>query len=219
MTETTRDFSIKSGERQFATNLEGIRADHRNRYAYGLKHISTPGFGLDLFCGNGYGSWMAFQQGHKVLAIDGSEEAIAVANQSYNGDGVFFSHKLWPFGLPKKQFDFCFCLESVEHVDDGQALVQAVSDSLRPGGVLILSTPNEELMPFVQKQHKFHTRHYTLAETFALIEDGGLELLDWGGQTVYTIHEDGTHKLTNPDAQIERKVPGQFTTVVATLST
>jgi 2-polyprenyl-3-methyl-5-hydroxy-6-metoxy-1,4-benzoquinol methylase len=100
-----------------------------------------------VFCGNGYGSYMAARAGHSLLAIDASPEAVSVANAHYQEPGLFFCQKEWPFALPRACFDFCFCLESVEHVVDGSALVAAVVDSLRPGGLLILSTPNENLMP------------------------------------------------------------------------
>lgn len=210
-----RDFSLKSGERQFATTLQDIRGDHVNRYAFGLKHVGKKGFGLDAFCGNGYGSYMAAQEGHHMLALDASIEAIAVANQHFADDTVYFSHKLWPFGLPEETFNFCFCLESIEHVANGGAFLTAIYKALKPGGILILSTPNQDLMPFVPKQHKFHIRHYTEKESFDLLKQRRMEVVTWGGQDVYRICKSGTHELKYPDAEVKPETAGQFLIMVA----
>ncbi len=209
------DFSLKSGERQFAATLQGIRGDHVNRYAFGLKHLGTAGFGLDAFCGNGYGSYMAAQKGHHMLAMDASAEALAVANESYATDAVYFTQKLWPFDLPAETFDFCFCLESIEHVDNGGAFLNVIYKALKPGGILILSTPNQDLLPFVPKQHKFHTRHYTKKESFDLLKQRKMEVIAWGGQDVYNIGKDGTHTLKETDAEVMPQTAGQFLIMAA----
>lgn len=212
---TTHDFSLKSGERQFAATLTDIRGDHVNRYAFGLKHLETAGFGLDVFCGNGYGSYMAAQEGHHMLAMDASAEALAVANENYAADTVYFARKLWPFDLPAETFDFCFCLESIEHVQNGGAFLNAIYKALKPGGILILSTPNQDLMPFVPEQHKFHIRHYTEKESFDLLKQRKMEVITWGGQDVYDIHKNGTHTLKDPDARVIPETAGQFLIMIA----
>lgn len=219
--EASHDFSLKSGERQFATVLSKIRGDHVNRYTFGLKHLRAAGFdekkgyGLDAFCGNGYGSYLAAQDGHHMLGIDASEEALRVANQSYATSAVYFAQKEWPFELPEEAFDFCFCLESIEHVANGGALLDVLYKALKPGGVLVMSTPNQDMMPFVPKQHKFHARHYTQKESFDLLKQRKMELTAWGGQNVYDISEDGTHTLKDPDADVVQGVVGQFIIMVA----
>lgn len=213
MTPSSHDFSLNSGERQVAHSLAGIRGDHKNRYSFGLSHLTRPGFGMDLFCGNGYGAFMIAQAGHTVLGIDASNPAIAMAQDCYQDPNIIFAHKEWPFHLPPKAFDFIFCLESVEHVQDGQGFVTQMARALKPWGWLILTTPNETRMPFNPKQHKFHTRHYTKAETFALVETAGLTIKGWGGQTVYTITEDGTHQLLYPNSAVVSQAEGQFTIV------
>jgi 2-polyprenyl-3-methyl-5-hydroxy-6-metoxy-1,4-benzoquinol methylase len=207
---SSKDYSLKSGERQFASDLAGVRGDHRNRYLFGLDFLPEPGFGIDLFCGVGYGCHMASLRGHRMLGVDASAEAIDVANASYAGTGNSFRCDTWPFELPEAQFDFAFCLESVEHVSDGLAFVAAVVRALRPGGILVLSTPNQDLMPFNPIQHRFHTRHFTRDETFTLFAATGCSVLGWGGQTVYDIDAKGTHRIITADAPVIPGVEGQF---------
>ena len=138
-----------------------------------------------------------------------------VANENYATDKVYFSYKRWPFDLPAHTFDFCFCLESIEHVQNGAAFLDILYKALKPGGVLILSTPNQDLMPIVPKQHKFHVRHYTEKESFDLLKQRKMEIVAWGGQDVYHIHNDRTHELLHPDAEVTPEVPGQFMIMVA----
>lgn len=207
---TGRDFSLRSGERQFATALDEIRGDHVARYAFGLEHLPPGGFGLDVFCGNGYGSHMIASRGHHVLAMDASAGALTLARAHYETDRTYFVDRRWPFELPEQVFDFCFCLESIEHVVDGGAFLTALHTALKPGALLVLSTPNQDLMPFLPAHHKFHVRHYSQKDTFNLFRQRRMEIIAWGGQTVYDIHPDGTHVLSHPDAPVTPEVAGQF---------
>jgi 2-polyprenyl-3-methyl-5-hydroxy-6-metoxy-1,4-benzoquinol methylase len=210
-----KDFALMSGERQFADRLENIREDHLSRYRFGLEHLgSSPGMGLDLFCGNGYGSYMIARQGHQVLGIDGSDEAISLANRAYGIDGTYFARKLWPFILPEVQFDFCFCLESIEHLENSAVFMDRVYNALKPGGILVLSTPNEDLMPFDPAQHKFHKRHYTCKQTLDLFRQRRMELVEWGGQMVYDLEAEGGQKLLEGDARVTVRTEGQFTIAI-----
>lgn len=210
MKPNIHDFSLESGERQVSTTLEGIRADHRNRYAFGLESIPGKGYGLDIFCGNGYGAHQISMAGHNVLAIDGSREAIELAQQHYETPNILFCHKLWPVRLPETAFDFAFCLESIEHLEDSEAFLRDILKALKPGGIIVLSTPNEDMMPFVPTQHKFHFRHFTKEQIFNLLQSHRLEILKRGGQTVYNITQEGKQTTLLSDAPVVEQTPGQF---------
>ena len=74
-----------TGERQVSNTLSGIAHDHKDRYAFAAKYLSDH-FGsikvIDAACGIGYGSFIMATYGHKIMAFDISEEAIAFAEQS-----------------------------------------------------------------------------------------------------------------------------------------
>lgn len=55
------------------------------------------------------------------------------------------------------RFDIIVCVEFLEHIKDTENLIKNLYDYLRPGGVLILTTPNGE---FVQNTNPEHVRHY-----------------------------------------------------------
>lgn len=211
------DLSLLSGERQIATEFSAIRADHRYRYEWADARIPDGGFGLDAFCGNGYGTWL-LSQSRIVLGIDGSAEAIRLAEVHYRTPGAFFATQYYPFDLPVQAFDFVVSLESVEHVAEGDAFFKRLADSLKPGGHMIFSTPCEDRLPLAMTGNHFHFKHYGLAETLALAELYGLRLKEWAGQNTYNLLPDGRQGplLTEPDMALmtgQAGQAGQFTVV------
>ncbi|WP_053252937.1 class I SAM-dependent methyltransferase [Ensifer adhaerens] len=205
------DLSFHSGERQIAGRYEDIRADHRFRYEWADRLIPPSGFGLDAFCGNGYGAWLLATQ-RQVLALDGSKEAVAFATEHFSGPRVHFAHSYWPFELPREAFDFIVSLESVEHVQDGATFFAALSSALKPGGTLIYSTPNEDLLPLTATGNHFHHRHYTIDEAKNLAVAEGLETIAFAGQNTYNMTQEGKQGslLTEAEMALQDGVAGQF---------
>lgn len=195
----TKDFSYDSGERQTATRFEEIRADHATRYLLAVAVLKAhftkavePLRGLDLFCGNGYGTWLASKElNAHVLGIDGSAGAVAVANEHFSTARTIFTAKCFPFDLPAGAYDFITCFESIEHVTAPDALFAALARALKPGGVLFVSTPNEAVMPLALNAAWFrhHVRHFREQELVALArrQAGGLNYVGQFGQKVYRL--------------------------------
>lgn len=182
-----------SGERQTALRYEEIRADHRARYEFAAEALVSVGTGaaaegIDLFCGNGYGTQhLAERTGARLVGIDGCEEAIDVARERYAGTHIDYEALHFPFALPSARFDFATCFESIEHVDDAPKLLAMIAGSLRPGGLLFLSTPNEAALPLRENAafFGFHHRHFEREELLELAAEHGLALRLELGQDVY----------------------------------
>jgi len=207
------DFSLHSGERQVANRYQDIRADHRYRYDWVDAKLPRNGFGLDIFCGNGYGAWK-LSQTRSIWGIDGSSDAIHMADQDYRTPRNFFSQALYPFDLPKETFDFVVSLESIEHIQNGSDFFSTLIKSLRPGGFLFFSTPCNEKLPYAQfsDAFHFHHKHYSFEETKQLAQSGGLELITWAGQDVYSFPPDSRPVPLNEETsmQLKEKEIGQF---------
>ena len=197
-TAAGRDFSLLSGERQVAPRLSGIRADHRARYAAAAAwlrdhlekaHLRT---GLDLFCGNGYGSRMvADLAGPRMVGIDGSAEAALFATVYYGSPRVVFGRAVFPFSLRPGLFDFAVCFESIEHIADPAELLRQMAIATG-NGPIALSSPLDSGMPFAANRQRFihHIRHFTEAEIRELLAAAGwTKIAVRLGQTVY--HREG----------------------------
>lgn len=178
------DLSLHSGERQTATCYDQIRADHRARYEWADARLHPSGFGVDVFCGAGYGANLLASNGRLVLAIDGSRDAIAHAYEHFPNRRAIYAVRYWPFTLPRAS-DFVVCLESIEHVADGAAFFAALVGALKPGGEIVFSVPNADLLD--ASVFSFHHRHFSLSQAQALAGSHGLTLLDWAGQDVYRV--------------------------------
>ena len=184
-----RSFALHSGERQTSATYEGTRIDHRNRYEWAEKLLPDRGCGLDIFCGNGYGTWKLAET-RSVIAYDASQEAIDFAKVHFQRGGAVFLHGLYPFDIPEGCFDFVVSLESIEHIEDAATFFKALAASLKPGGRFVFSVPCEDLLPLKITGNAFHFKHYTLAEIEQMMEENDLKVIDWAGQDTYKIKND-----------------------------
>ncbi len=189
----TRDFSLQSGERQTSANLAGIRVDHRCRYEFAASWVrdniagAASKTGVDLFSGNGYGSAiMAHGAGCRMIGVDGSADAVALAEQAYGTHRVLFKNAYFPFGLLANKFDFAVCYESIEHVAEPDKFLAVVDAATQ--GPIFLSFPLEDTLPFAVNADlfKYHTQHFTVADMEnRLMTLCGRRITQAYGQVVY----------------------------------
>lgn len=65
-------------------------------------------------------------------------------------------------------FDAVLLIEVIEHIGPDREAIKEIQRVLRPGGVLVLTTPNGDTLP---RPAKYHVRHYTPAKLRKLIGD------------------------------------------------
>jgi 2-polyprenyl-3-methyl-5-hydroxy-6-metoxy-1,4-benzoquinol methylase len=100
---------------------------------------------LDVGCGSGVFADAMARRGASVVGVDGNPQAVAYAQRTFARPGLSFYRGLVDdLELPLAGFDKAICLEVIEHVHLEQAytLLAAVHKLLRPGGELLLTTPN-----------------------------------------------------------------------------
>lgn len=195
---STKDFSLHSGERQVAGCVEQIRIDHRLRYQMAARWIrkkygseTRHKTGLDLFSGNGYGSSiLAERTGAKMFGIDGSDEAVDLAERAYGTHRIVFGQAIHPFEIRFTGFDFIVSLESIEHVEYPEKLLQQMAQA--SDGPFIISFPDEAGLPFATFGERFehHIKHYARDEMLALLACvGRTRITAEYGQNVYRIEK------------------------------
>lgn len=98
---------------------------------------------LDVGCGAGLLSEPLARLGAAVVGLDAAPENIAVAQAHADGQGLAIDYRAQPVEtLVGERFDLVCCMEVIEHVADPAGFVAALSRTLAPGGLLVLSTPN-----------------------------------------------------------------------------
>lgn len=144
------------------------RADfHLDRYVFAAEYCRDCRV-ADVACGTGYGSQHLRVNGGatQVIGIDLCPEAIAYARDQHHGSGIEFRSAAGEqTGLPPACVDVVVSFETIEHVEDDQALLREFARILVPGGQLICSTPN--LWPLAIAPH--HIREYDRASFLAAL--------------------------------------------------
>lgn len=173
-----------SGERQVGTTLDEIRKDHLNRYIFASKYITKANAMVtDAACGVGYGSYVLAQNPNTkiVQSLDISNDALTHAKQYFNDKKIEFSIKNLEDesldDLPKA--DYFISFETIEHLPTPEKYIAKIANALKDDGVFIGSTPNETIMPFIQQNFLFHTRHFTVEQLDEILKKNGFKTIEY----------------------------------------
>ena len=96
---------------------------------------------MDVGCGSGSFVALAAQMGWQAEGLEFDPAAVTTARAAGLNvtEGGYERLCEWP-----QAFDALLCSHVIEHVHDPQAMVKAMHAALRPGGTLLLSTPNAQ---------------------------------------------------------------------------
>ena len=98
---------------------------------------------LDVGCGAGLVCEPLARLGADVTGVDASAENIGVASAHAEGVGLDIRYMAGELAsLDLGQFDLVASFEVVEHVADKRVFLDQLAASLKPDGLLIMSTPN-----------------------------------------------------------------------------
>jgi 2-polyprenyl-3-methyl-5-hydroxy-6-metoxy-1,4-benzoquinol methylase len=149
----------------------------RPTYDFLARWFPPSGDLLDLGCGGGGLLAVARERGLAAVGIDADQDNVAYARarglDAHQGD------VLAPDLLPGRAFDVVAIVHLIEHFDEGraQALVDRSAARLRPGGRLLVVTPNL-LDPRVAREtfalDPTHVRGYSAADLSDLLGRAGL---------------------------------------------
>lgn len=141
---------------------------------------------LELGCADGsFLSYIKEKTNSKVFGLDVSSHAIKKAREKSLNVQVHNLEKVLPFQT--NRFDLVICLEVIEHLYDTDFLLSQIHRVLKPGGFLVLSTPNLASLPnrfrlLLNKYPKYleysrdgagHIHLYTLPVLLSQIQKNG----------------------------------------------
>jgi SAM-dependent methyltransferase len=125
---------------------------------------------VDLACGEGYGSAVLGRTAASVVGVDANPEAFAHAQAKYTSATVRFERNM--IELWTGDVDCVVFLQTIEHVQDPDAVLEHVRELIGPRGVAYVSTPNVlTLAPDGEKSgNPWHVKEYRADEFRELCE-------------------------------------------------
>jgi len=103
-------------------------------------------------------------------------------------------------GFANDEFDVAFCSEVLEHIANPQEVVKEIFRILRPGGILILSTPNSAFWIYrlasifgitvSEIQHPKHLIFFSRRSLRQLVIKSGFQAIKMTGRNIYCILPD-----------------------------
>jgi len=155
--------------------LNVLRHEARRRWgrAAGLSAIDM---------GGGCGGWLQYLQAREPalfsqLALgDSSRQALALAAPVVGGFAARYQMDLLDLAW-SDAWDVVFLLDVLEHIPDQRAALRQIRHSLRPGGLLFVTTPALQTFWTYNDELVHHQRRYAAQDFQALAAETGLKLV------------------------------------------
>jgi 2-polyprenyl-3-methyl-5-hydroxy-6-metoxy-1,4-benzoquinol methylase len=228
-----------SGDYQHVALTEGPaiqQAWHRTRVELlDWFHAPQPGEHLlDVGCGSGIMADRLAQLGAQVLGIDANPAAVDYARTTFGrAELEFRAGYLDQLELAPASFDGATCFEVIEHVfpDQVRKLMDDLFALIRPGGSLLITTPNyrglwpliewltDRVGPTTTMAGDQHVTHFHRRMLRAFLEQAGFEVVKV--RTFCTFGPfltPASRRLSDGCGQLERRVDLPFGNLLAALA-
>ena len=135
---------------------------NRCLYAYKAASELVKGNIIELGSGEGYGIQMLAPLADRYMAVDKFDTDIS------GHANVEFRKQLLPSlaGIADNTFDFALTFQVIEHIQDDKTFIKEIHRVLKPGGIMMLTTPNR---PMSLTRNPWHIREYTGDELAAIV--------------------------------------------------
>jgi SAM-dependent methyltransferase len=158
-----------TGER-YTSDVSGpIRHQHHHRYLFAARFCADRDV-LDVACGEGYGSALLGAVARRVRGVDLDPETVTFAERNYATPNVSFRQGDAARLEEREAFDVVISFETIEHLVEHDAFIDGVCRALRPGGLLIISSPDKTIYTDADEyKNEFHQHELDRAEYKDLI--------------------------------------------------
>ncbi|WP_421740921.1 class I SAM-dependent methyltransferase [Cellulomonas sp.] len=141
-------------------------SEHVNRYLAAVEVVRGKRV-LDIASGSGYGSQLLAGSAASVIGVDVSSDAVAYASSEHGRDNLEFRvGNAEQIPLEDDSVDVVVTFETIEHVEDYRQFVAEIDRVLAPGGIALISTPND--LEFIEGNH-FHLHEFVYDELLELV--------------------------------------------------
>lgn len=187
---------VFSGERMVPERVDhGNLVYHLRRYEF-VRQFAGGKRVLDAGCGIGYGSEMLASVAESMVAVDYCADAVLYARQHHGRPNLrYMAADVTALCFPDSSFDVVVSLEVFEHIPDGEAYLRETHRVLKPGGVFIMSTPNQPVdqlhMKAIGVEYEYHVNLASLGRLKGLLRCMYREVEIYGlrrrGNPLYTL--------------------------------
>lgn len=167
---------IQTAERVSQTDASDNYVYRRSLLAYHYAANAVSGDVLEIGTGSGYGVKLISPKAKRFITVDKNDPPIdlsAYPNVEFN------RIKVPPLeGVDTNSFDYVLMFQVIEHIRHDFKMLKEIHRVLKPGGKLIISTPNKKMS---LTRNPWHVREYTLDEFknfigsfFTVVSAGGV---------------------------------------------
>jgi len=175
-----------TGER-YVPQIRGIIAlEHLHRYAFASEHVKDKVV-LDIACGEGYGSEILSRYAENVYGFDIDSKTIKHASKKYVKQNLHFQvASCTKIPLPDSSVDVVVSFETIEHVDEQELMLFEMKRIMRPGGILIISSPDKhEYSEIMCRMNPFHVKELTISEFSKVLSSFFNNIALFGQRVIY----------------------------------
>lgn len=164
----TRRVLPNDGERMVPAYHQGrlFYGEHIIRYKSAQELVRGKTV-LDIACGSGYGTKMLAATAKKVYGVDVNNTAIQYAKKNYTSPKIDYRiGDAVEIPLEDGAVDVVVSFETIEHISQYEEFINEIKRVLKPGGLFIVSTPNNEEYP---ETNPFHVHEFSFKELDRLL--------------------------------------------------
>ncbi len=192
-----------SGKAAFESRISDAHYGAKSEYERSSKRMmrtlvpaAAPMRILDVGCGTGLNASFLSKSGHTVTGVDIS--GVAVEQFRKNGfEGFVCDIETQSLPAPDGSYDLIYASEVIEHCADTSSFLRELFRLLKPGGTLLISTPNSAFWPFrifgafgrtpTEYQHPGHVRFFSKRSFTKSIASAGFTVEFVAGRHMYAL--------------------------------
>jgi ubiquinone/menaquinone biosynthesis C-methylase UbiE len=138
--------------------------------------------GLDIGCGDGVMLYKAILSGGRVVGVDLAHKGLSLAQEQIKARvkqlPQLVNTSCYQLPFADRTFDYVLSIEVIEHLAKPDQYLCEIKRVLRPGGMVILTTPHRTESGILQDP--FHIHEYTGPELAASLREHFPKVSVWG---------------------------------------
>lgn len=159
-----------SGERLTSGATGQVEIEHYHRYLLARQFCRGLDV-LDIASGEGYGTALIAQVARSVVGVEIDHVAVQASRSEFQKPNLSFEQgDARAIPLAHQSVDVIVSFETLEHLAEQEQFLLELRRVLRPGGMLVISTPDREIYSALgQPPNPFHVLELTRSEFEALL--------------------------------------------------